>query len=58
MLFKNLKSGNFVEAKDSSTIELMKDSPIYEAAVVPAPAPVVEAEAEKPVKKSARGAKK
>ena len=56
MLFKNLKSGNFVEAKDSSTIELMKESPIYEAVVAPAPAPATEAE--KPAKKSARGTKK
>lgn len=56
MLFKNLKSGNFVEAKEPSTVELMKDSPIYEAVVAPEPAPAVEAG--KPVKKSARGAKK
>ncbi len=56
MLFKNLKSGNFVEAKDSHTIELMKDSPIYEAVVAPAPAEAPETE--KPAKKTARGAKK
>lgn len=56
MLFKNLKSGNFVEAKDSNTIELMKESPCYEAVVTSAPAPAVEVE--KPTKKTARGAKK
>lgn len=56
MLFKNLKSGNLVEAKDSSTVELMKESPIYEA--VFAPTPVLAPEAAKPVKKSARGTKK
>lgn len=56
MLFKNLKSGNLVEAKDSGTIELMTDSPYYEAVVAPASAPAPEAE--KPAKKTARGAKK
>lgn len=50
MLFKNLKSGNFVEAKDSHTIELMKDSPIYEAVSASAQAP----KAETPAKKKGR----
>ena len=56
MLFKNLKSGNLVEAKDSSTIELMTESPCYEAVV--ASAPVTAPKAEKPAKKIARSAKK
>ena len=53
MLFKNLKSGNFVEAKDAATIEMMEKSPIYEEAktAIPVPAPVTETA--KPVKKPA-----
>lgn len=41
MLFKNLKSGNLVEATDKTTIELMELSPIYEVVkpVIPAAKP-------------------
>lgn len=55
MLFKNLKTGNFVEPKDAATAEMMERSPFYEAvtakATVPAP------EAPKPTKKPAKGSK-
>ncbi len=56
MLFKNLKSGNLIEAKESSVIEMMKGSPLYEAvearSEVPAP------EEPKPLKKTtAKGGK-
>ena len=52
MLFKNLKSGNYVEAKDAGTVDLMKGSPTYEAVVITTPAE------DKPVKKPAGKAKK
>lgn len=55
MLFKNLKSGNFIEAKDASTIEMMEASPIYEVVKTKAPAPAPEPE--KPVRKSTRAKK-
>lgn len=50
MLFKNLKSGNFVEAKDSGTVKLMSESPIYEAVKTTATA----SETETPVKKKGK----
>lgn len=50
MLFRNLKSGNFVEAKDSDTVKLMSESPIYEVVKTAAPTP----EAEMPVKKKGK----
>lgn len=56
MLFKNLKTGNFVATSDESSIELMQRSPIYEAVDVPAPAPVIEEKATpKAAKKPATG---
>lgn len=50
MLFKNLKTSNFVEAKDNSAIAIMKKSPIYEAVSASAQAP----KAETPAKKKGR----
>ena len=50
MLFKNLKSGNLVEAADATTIELMEASPNYEAVAPTAPAASPEPAA-KPAKK-------
>lgn len=55
MLFKNLKSGNFVEVKDASTIEMMEASPNYEKAAVQTP--VLTSEAPKQTKKPAKGGK-
>lgn len=56
MLFKNLKSGNFVEVKDASTVEMMEASPNYEKITVKAAAPAPEAP--KPAKKPAAKAGK
>ena len=57
MLFKNLKSGNLIDVKDVSVIEMMKRSPIYEAVTVKAPAPVSASEPAKSAKKPAKSGK-
>lgn len=58
MLFKNLKTGNFVEPKDAATAEMMERSPNYEAVTAKAAAATVPApEAPKPTKKPAKGGK-
>ena len=56
MLFKNLKSGNLVEAKDDATIGTMKASPNYEEVKPTIVAPA--AEASKPAKKTGGKASK
>ena len=58
MLFKNLKTGNLVEAKNSDVIDMMKGSPNYEAVIPSAPAaPTVEAVTPAPAKKRGGRAK-
>lgn len=53
MLFKNLRSGNLVEATDPDTVAMMDRSPNYEAVTRTAPA----AEAPKPAPAKKRSSK-
>ena len=63
MLFKNLKTGNLIEASNPESIAIMQGSPNYVTVVKTAPnyvtvvktAPTLEVE--KPVKKSTRAKK-
>ena len=55
MLFRNLKSGNLVDAHDETAIDLMRTSPIYEAVCPALPAESVSpASAGKSRKKAAK----
>lgn len=54
MLFKNLRSGNLVEATDPDTVAMMDRSPNYEAVTRTAPAA---AEAPKPAPAKKRSSK-
>ena len=53
MLFKNLKTGNLIEASNPESIAIMQGSPNYVTVVKTAPT----LEVEKPVKKSTRAKK-
>lgn len=41
MLFRNIKTGNIVSPSDEATVELMKESPIYEQVEAPKEAETV-----------------
>lgn len=55
MLFKNLKTGNLVEAKNPDVIDMMKGSPNYEAITPSATAAPVAAAASTPAPAKKRG---
>lgn len=59
MLFRNLRSGNLVEATDPDTVSMMDRSPNYEKIIrsAPAPAPIDEAPTSAPTKKRTSKAK-
>ena len=51
MLFRNLKTGNLVEAKHPGTVDIMRQSPLYEE-YTPKPAAAKRAGATQPAAKS------
>ena len=57
MLFRNLRSGNLVEATDPDTVSMMDRSPNYEKITRSAPAPASVDEAPKPVPAKKRTSK-